>query len=243
MENNDKLFYMRFGMKSEYLERLIQFGELYMNCARYYSFEREYHNNTEMGDYEGFSLGIIQKNSGNAMYCFYTVFKEDIISFAEEKYIKIQKKMIDSFCKENTFFAIIKAAEFDELLRNSNISDGNFRFGYVKYQNKNLYSQTRDLTDESGDILFRKSPNYSYQKESRICLKDKIGEHFCVKRNSKNGEPELYADRKIYTGKTYTIGSLKEMAIILSVKDMIYWKGYYYVPYSKINIDGGKNDS
>ena len=98
METEGIKFFIKFNLTDEYADSLINSGEIYTNCAKYYIYQKEYENKEGIGDdKEGLLFGFIRTNTHLPLYCMYEVNDANLISYNGKCYVKINKLMIDHF--------------------------------------------------------------------------------------------------------------------------------------------------
>ena len=223
METEGIKFFIKFNLTDQYADSLINSGEIYTNCARYYIYQKEYLNKDGIGDdKEGLLLEVLRKDVRLPLYCMYEVNDANLISYNGKCYVKINKLMIDHFANgkntNNTSFVVINSKGFIKATKKfQNIY--NLRLDKIRYANLSICKQKDLINDKTAQRLIFKTPEFSYQQEVRLVIDDPFStlhitkdKRLCYFENDKFYE---------YKGKTYHLGNLQEYAIKLNVTDLI----------------------
>ena len=223
METEGIKFFIKFNLTDQYADSLINSGEIYTNCAKYYIYQKEYENKEGVGDdKEGLLFGFIRTNTHLPLYCMYEVNDANLISYNGKCYVKINKLMIDHFANgkntNNTSFVVINSKGFIKATKKfQNIY--NLRLDKIRYANLSICKQKDLINDKTAQRLIFKTPEFSYQQEVRLVIDDPFStihitkdKRLCYFENDESFE---------YKGKTYHIGNLQEYAIKLNVTDLI----------------------
>lgn len=229
--------FIKFNLTNENADALINYGEIFTNCAGYYIYQKQYKDVEGIGDeQEGLLLGIIRKGTDLPLYCMYEANEQNIVCENGKEYIKIDKRMIHYFASDkindNTFFVVINSDYF--ILKTKEFKNTyDLRFGVIDYTKLSFQKQNELLRNNFIDRIMIKSPDYSYQQEVRLVIGD------AFPNLSVNCKRELvyYMDGKQYkyNGKKYKIGDLKGYAIKLNTKDLIEIdKNHFGLEYSLI---------
>lgn len=223
METEGIKFFIKFNLTDEYADSLINSGEIYTNCARYYIYQKQYLNKDGIGDdKEGLLLEVLRKDVRLPLYCMYEVNDANLISYNGKCYVKINKLMIDHFANDkntsNTSFVVINSKGFIKAIKKLK-NMYSLRFDKIKYGNLSIYKQKDLINDKTAERLIFKTPEFSYQQEVRLVFDDPFStlyvtkdKRLCYFENDKFYE---------YKGKTYHLGNLQEYAIKLNVTDLI----------------------
>ena len=223
METEGIKFFIKFNLTDQYADSLINSGEIYTNCARYYIYQKEYLNKDGIGDdKEGLLLEVLRKDVRLPLYCMYEVNDANLISYNGKCYVKINKLMIDHFANDkntsNTSFVVINSKGLIKAIKKLK-NMYSLRFDKIKYGNLSIYKQKDFINDKTAERLIFKTPEFSYQQEVRLVFDDPFStlyvtkdKRLCYFENDKFYE---------YKGKTYHLGNLQEYAIKLNVTDLI----------------------
>lgn len=223
METDGIKFFIKFNLTDQYADSLINSGEIYTNCARYYIYQKEYLNKDGIGDdKEGLLLEVLRKDVRLPLYCMYEVNDANLISYNGKCYVKINKLMIDHFANDkntsNTSFVAINSKGLIKAIKKLK-NMYSLRFDKIKYGNLSIYKQKDLINDKTAERLIFKTPEFSYQQEVRLVFDDPFStlyvtkdKRLCYFENDKFYE---------YKGKTYHLGNLQEYAIKLNVTDLI----------------------
>lgn len=223
METEGIKFFIKFNLTDQYADSLINSGEIYTNCARYYIYQKEYLNKDGIGDdKEGLLLEVLRKDVRLPLYCMYEVNDANLISYNGKCYVKINKLMIDHFANDkntsNTSFVVINSKGLIKAIKKLK-NMYSLRFDKIKYGNLSIYKQKDLINDKTAERLIFKTPEFSYQQEVRLVFDDPFStlyvtkdKRLCYFENDKFYE---------YKGKTYHLGNLQEYAIKLNVTDLI----------------------
>lgn len=223
METEGIKFFIKFNLTDQYADSLINSGEIYTNCARYYIYQKEYLNKDGIGDdKEGLLLEVLRKDVRLPLYCMYEVNDANLISYNGKCYVKINKLMIDHFANDkntsNTSFVAINSKGLIKAIKKLK-NMYSLRFDKIKYGNLSIYKQKDLINDKTAERLIFKTPEFSYQQEVRLVFDDPFStlyvtkdKRLCYFENDKFYE---------YKGKTYHLGNLQEYAIKLNVTDLI----------------------
>ena len=223
METEGIKFFIKFNLTDQYADSLINSGEIYTNCARYYIYQKEYLNKDGIGDdKEGLLLEVLRKDVRLPLYCMYEVNDANLISYNGKCYVKINRLMIDHFANDkntsNTSFVVINSKGLIKAIKKLQ-NMYNLRFDKIRYGNLSIYKQKDFINDKTAERLIFKTPEFSYQQEVRLVFDDPFStlyvtkdKRLCYFENDKFYE---------YKGKTYHLGNLQEYAIKLNVTDLI----------------------
>lgn len=223
METERIKFFIKFNLTDEYADSLINSGEIYTNCAKYYIYQKEYKNKDGVGDdKEGLLFGVIRTNMHLPLYCMYGVRDKNVISCNGKCYVKINKLMIDHFASDkkinNTSFVVINSEGLVKATKRFQDMH-NLRFDEIRYTNLSIHEQKKLINDKTAERLIFKTPEFSYQQEVRLVIDDPFStlhvtkdKRLCYFEND-----EFYE----YKGKIYQLGNLQEYAMKLNVKDLI----------------------
>lgn len=223
METEGIKFFIKFNLTDKYADSLINSGEIYTNCAKYYIYQKEYLNKDGIGDdKEGLLLEVLRKDVRLPLYCMYEVNDANLISYNGKCYVKINKLMIDHFVNDkntsNTSFVVINSKGLIKAIKKLK-NKYSLRFDKIKYGNLSIYKQKDLINDKTAERLIFKTPEFSYQQEVRLVIDDPFStlyvtkdKRLCYFENDKFYE---------YKGKTYHLGNLQEYAIKLNVTDLI----------------------
>ena len=223
METKGIKFFIKFNLTDEYADSLINSGEIYTNCAKYYIYQKEYLNKDGIGDdKEGLLLEVLRKDVRLPLYCMYEVNDANLISYNGKCYVKINRLMIDHFANDkntsNTSFVVINSKGLIKAIKKLQ-NMYNLRFDKIRYGNLSIYKQKDLINDKTAERLIFKTPEFSYQQEVRLVFDDPFStlyvtkdKRLCYFENDKFYE---------YKGKTYHLGNLQEYAIKLNVTDLI----------------------
>lgn len=220
-------FFVKFNLTDAFADSLINHGEIYTNCAKYYIYQKEYKNAEGIGDdEEGTLLGILRQNILLPLYCLYEVKQNDIMFRDGNYYIKIHKQMLNEFSKKNNdAFAVINSncfisaiEEFKKLY--------NLRFDRITYTHLSLNQQLSLITNKKGERLTIKAPEYAYQQEVRLIIDDP----FPPLHIDKNYNIVYFEDKKLkeYKGKKYYIGNMSGYAMKFHKSDLLNLDELYY---------------
>ena len=223
METEGIKFFIKFNLTDEYADSLINSGEIYTNCAKYYIYQKEYENKEGVGDdKEGLLFGFIRTNTHLPLYCMYEVNDANLISYNGKCYVKINKLMIDHFANgkntNNTSFVVINSKGFIKATKKfQNIY--NLRLDKIRYANLSICKQKDLINDKTAQRLIFKTPEFSYQQEVRLVIDDPFSTiHITKDKRLCYFENDEFFE---YKGKTYHLGNLQEYAIKLNVTDLI----------------------
>lgn len=229
MDNGRMKFFIKFNLTEKYADSLIEKGEIYTNCPRFYIYLNDYKNVKGIGDNnEGTILGIIRKDSLLPMYCMYGVKENDIINHNGKSYIRINKKAIDVFTTfNNTSFVIINPKRFIfavEELRNLKKID--LRLDEICYTSLSIEQQINMITDKTARVLTTKTQEFAYQQEVRLIINDPF-EQLHVDRKY---DLVYFKDNKFrkYEGRKYYLGNMREYALKFNKDDLLNISESYY---------------
>lgn len=223
METEGIKFFIKFNLTDQYADSLINSGEIYTNCARYYIYQKEYLNKDGIGDdKEGLLLEVLRKDVRLPLYCMYEVNDANLISYNGKCYVKINKLMIDHFANDkntsNTSFVVINSKGLIKAIKKLK-NMYSLRFDKIKYGNLSIYKQKDLINDKTAERLIFKTPEFSYQQEVRLVFDDPFSTHYVTKdKRLCYFENDKFYE---YKGKTYHLGNLPEYAIKLNVTDLI----------------------
>ena len=224
METGGIKFFIKFNLTDEYADSLINSGEIYTNCAKYYIYQKEYKNKEGIGDdKEGLLFGFIRTNTHLPLYCMYEVNDANLISYNGKYYVKINKLMIDHFANgkntNNTSFVVINSKGFIKATKKfQNIY--NLRLDKIRYANLSICKQKDLINDKTAQRLIFKTPEFSYQQEVRLVIDDPFSTlHITKDKRLCYFENDEFFE---YKGKTYHIGNLQDYSVKLNTKDLIY---------------------
>ena len=179
-------YFFRFFKKEEHARSFIKNGQIYMNSA---SFFRRNEIRNEEGKFD-FDEGVILKENDKAqlywdkkrvgtitsveyasmynIYCLFTAFKDEVKIYNQRDSIIFDNRIINEF---GLNVIMISAPHF--LKRISEKLNGElFVMGPVVYKKLDDIERFK-LLDNGVARLFCKNPEYSYQKETRLCIKAK----------------------------------------------------------------------
>ena len=223
METEGIKFFIKFNLTDQYADSLINSGEIYTNCARYYIYQKEYENKEGVGDdKEGLLFEFIRTNTHLPLYCMYEVNDANLIYYNGKCYVKINKLMIDHFANgkntNNTSFVVINSKGFIKATKKfQNIY--NLRLDKIRYANLSICKQKDLINDKTAQRLIFKTPEFSYQQEVRLVIDDPFSTlHITKDKRLCYFENDEFFE---YKGKTYHLGNLQEYAIKLNVTDLI----------------------
>ena len=159
-------YLIKIQAESDFQKKLINKGELYSNCAKYY--RNRYEANNKQGDILEHSLrgsraGV---NLLNAMFCMSYIEHKDII----DNKIILPKEMFEGFVDGNLYITLFNYEKFKEKVlnycKNSNISVWS---GVVSYGNPDKqFLQENYNIENIYKFMFIKSKEYEAQKEYRF---------------------------------------------------------------------------
>ena len=157
METEGIKFFIKFNLTDQYADSLINSGEIYTNCARYYIYQKEYENKEGVGDdKEGLLFEFIRTNTHLPLYCMYEVNDANLIYYNGKCYVKINKLMIDHFANgkntNNTSFVVINSKGFIKATKKfQNIY--NLRLDKIRYANLSICKQKDLINDKTAQRL------------------------------------------------------------------------------------------
>lgn len=164
-------YLMKIQSNAKFQESLVNKGELYSNCAKYY--RKRYETNNKQGDFlehslRGSSAGV---NLLNAMFCMSYIEYKDVI----DNKIILPRESFEGFVNGNIYITIFDYEKFKEKVlnycKNSNISVWS---GIVVYGNPSKqFLQENYNIENIYKFMFIKSKEYEEQKEYRFVFDKK----------------------------------------------------------------------
>lgn len=225
MKNNIE-FLVKFIPEEDYVDNLVNHGELFLRPLGHYSKLEEDSSDKIRGDKrEGLLLNSVRISSNRPIYCMYSVFESDLFSEG----ILINKRAVKSFLSEGTgFFAIINYKGFLSQLK-SEYFDGYEVIGdIVKYGIIDWETQKKLLISNPQKAAFVKDSDYSYQQEFRLIVQKNlllIKDIQATEKYKKTYGDDFYT----YSNYTVRIGSLQDFAKKYSIEDLKDYNEAYFI--------------
>lgn len=223
-------YLIKFIPEEEFIDRLIDKGELYMRPLGHFAELEEQQGDSVRGDIrEGLLLDCARICAQSPIYCMYAVFDNDVVSDG----VLINKRAVQGFFSEGAgYFALINYSDFISQPKADHFDGCAATFNIVSYGSIDREIQKQWLVEAPQQAVFVKQEGFSYQQEFRLIINKNMtiikDEKIIEEYKTIHGE---YFSHDFYTYDKYVkeIGSLEYCAKKYCTEDLCDYDDAYFI--------------